>query len=88
MHTFPSAEQVLCGCDPKLQRQVLLEVPNNLYACLRCGALSYTEARGDDGHYTGEAYIVYEAIPLPSEPVPERVSLPACIAALQNPRAA
>lgn len=67
--TFPSAEQVLCGCDPKLQRQVLLDIPNNLYACLRCGALSYTEARGDDGRYTGDVSIVYEAIPLPSEVV-------------------
>jgi hypothetical protein len=64
--TFPSAEQVLCGCDPKLQRQVLLEVPNSLYACMKCGSLSYTEARGDDGRYTGEAHIVYAELPLPS----------------------
>jgi hypothetical protein len=65
--TFPSTEQVLYGCDPKLQRQVLLEVPNNLYACMKCGSLSYTEARGDDGRYTGEPSVVYARIPLPEE---------------------
>lgn len=85
MHTFPSAEQVLCGCDPKLQRQVLLEVPNNLYACLRCGTLSYTEARGDDGRYTGDVSIVYEAIPLPSEVVSWLAAWPRVTPILHEP---
>lgn len=58
---------VSCDCDARLYRQVLLETSCGIHACMKCGAVSYTEARGDDGRYTGQPCTVHVEIPLAKE---------------------
>jgi hypothetical protein len=65
--SLPGEEVVSCDCDARLYRQVLLETSSGLHACMKCGTVSYTEARGDDGRYTGQSCIAYVGIPLAND---------------------
>jgi hypothetical protein len=68
--TIPDGNVVSCGCDARLYRQVLLETCCGIHACLKCGTVSYTEARGDDGRHTGQSCTVRLEIPLSKDVMP------------------
>ncbi len=54
---FCLGEQTVdCGCDRLFHRPVPPTGEIEVHACLRCGATSVTEHRGDDGRFTGERY--------------------------------
>lgn len=65
-----SERPLSCGCAPQLWRQILLDAANGLHACMRCGAVSCTEALGDDGRGGGEPHTVYRSVALPEAVLP------------------
>jgi hypothetical protein len=61
---------VECDCDPALHRPVLLDpwlTGLGIRACLRCGTVTVTECRGDEGRYTGNSSQAYFKIAVPEE---------------------
>ncbi len=62
--TFLGDTATTCGCDAQLVRPVLVEAlsPRSLRACMKCGSVTCSEARGDDGRYTGRSCVVHVLI--------------------------
>jgi hypothetical protein len=59
--------RVGCGCDAALQREVLSARGGlDVWACLRCGAVSCTRVIGDDGRFTGDAWYQYVPVVMPA----------------------
>ncbi|MBL9167776.1 MAG: hypothetical protein JNN07_08545 [Verrucomicrobiales bacterium] len=59
---------VACGCDPLFHRSLIPTGHICVHACLRCGTVTCAERVGDDGRYTGEAFIAYRPVQVP-EPI-------------------
>lgn len=55
---------VTCDCDAGLHRSVLA-AGTGVHACMRCGTVTYTQAIGDDGRHTGNAWTAYVVQDLP-----------------------
>lgn len=56
---------VACGCDPLFHRSLIPAGHICVHACLRCGTVTCAERIGDDGRYTGEAFMAYRPVEVP-----------------------
>ena len=56
---------VACDCGPIFHRQVYPTGHFVTHACLKCGAVTVARTVGDDGRFTGDAWIGYVAVPTP-----------------------
>jgi hypothetical protein len=61
---------VNCPHSPKFDRAVLLDPwarDATVHACIHCGTVTFTEKRGDDGRFTGEAWQGFFTMPISDE---------------------
>lgn len=61
----PAERIVPCGCDPAFHRAIWPPGHPGAHACLRCGAVTVAEQVGDDGRFTGEAWIAWRPVAMP-----------------------
>jgi hypothetical protein len=60
--------RVNCSCDPGFHRSVLYYPgPEGPFACMHCGAVTYSQVIGDDGRGGGRAWTENIVVDIPSE---------------------
>lgn len=56
---------VACSCGPDFHRPLLpARGELSVYACLRCGTVTCSRCIGDDGRFTGNAWLAYQSVEL------------------------